>query len=396
MNRHTYMGTQVSEDLVTVINKYLEGTATPKEVEQVNLWYGSFNDEEIEVPTNNLDMENLTDTRLKLRLQEVVNHSYSQETKIVFLRRTWLTRVAAAAAIIFIISTGTYFFLHRSTDTPLVKRSERIKDNPARLKNKVVLTLQDGSKISLTDVAKGEVIKQNGFTVTKAADEQLVYQLLNSSSKETRSALNKIETPHGGQVRVTFPDGSTVWINASSSFQFPVLFSDTEFNTDLKGEAYFEVKPNKLRKFRVRSGMQITEVLGTRFNICAYPDEPSVSTTLLEGSIRITDLRYNRSQLLKPGQHATLNKTLQVSNSEDQDAIAWTQGFFHFNNADIKTVMRELERWYGITVRYEGALTSQNFEGSIDKKLTLQQVLGILEKSEVHFKVKGKEVIVMP
>lgn len=391
------MAMQLPENLIKIISRYLEGTATPEEEEQVNRWYSSFNDEEVEIPSNSLGMKDQIDTRLKLRLKEMMDNSYEKEIKVYPLRRTLLMRITAAAAVIFIISTGTYFFLHRSTDIQIVKKAKPVKDDIVRFENKVILTLQDGSKISLTDAAKGEVIRQNGFTITKIADGQFVYNLLDSSdAKDSPLALNTIETPKGGQVRVEFPDGSQVWINASSSFQFPVLFSNNEFNTDLNGEAYFEITPNKLRKFRVRSGRQITEVLGTRFNISAYRDEPSISTTLLEGSIRITDLYTKKLQLLKPGQQARLNKTLQVSDTEASEAIAWTEGYFHFNNADIKTVMRELERWYGITVRYEGELTKQKFEGAIDKKLSLQQVLGILEKSEVHFKVKGKEVTVMP
>lgn len=391
------MAKQLPENLIHAINKYLEGTATPEEKEQVNRWYSSFNDEVVEIPSNSLDMKDQIDTRLKLRLKEMMDNSYEKEIKVYPLRKTLLMRITAAAAVIFIISIGTYFFRQRSTDIQVVKKANPTESDIVRFENKVILTLQDGSKISLTDATKGEVIRQNGFTITKIADGQFVYNLLKSSgAKDSPLALNKIETPKGGQVRVKFPDGSQVWINAASSFRFPVLFSNNEFNTDLNGEAYFEVTPNKSRKFRVRSGRQVTEVLGTRFNISAYRDEPFISTTLLEGSIRITDLTNNHSKLLKPGQQARLNKTLRVSEAEALDAIAWTEGYFHFNNADIKTVMQDLERWYEITVRYEGELTKQKFEGAIDKKLTLQQVLGILEKSEVHFKVKGKEVTVMP
>ncbi|MEJ7779647.1 MAG: FecR domain-containing protein [Daejeonella sp.] len=391
------MATQVPEDLIAVINKYLEGTATPEEVEQVNRWYSSFNDEEVEVPSNSLAIKNEIDTRLKLRLQKVINRSFSPEAKVVPLRTTWLIKIAAAAAIIFIVSTGTYFFLQRSADIQLANKARPVKRDSVGFENKIVLTLQDGSKISLTDAAIGEVIRQHGFTLTKTADEQLIYNSLNSSgSKETAFTSNTIETPKGGRAQVTFPDGSRVRINASSSLHFPVRFSHNEFNIDLNGEAYFEVTPNKSRKFRVRSGMQITEVLGTRFNIRAYRDEPFISTTLLEGSIRIMDLRNNQSQVIRPGQQAILSKTLRVSDIEADDAIAWTEGYFRFNNADIKTVMRELERWYGISVSYEGQLTSQKFEGSIDKNLSLGQVLGILEKSEVHFKVNGKNVTVLP
>lgn len=391
------MAKQLPDNLISAINKYLEGTATPEEKEQINRWYSSFNDEVVEVPSNNLNMEEEIDTRLKLRLTEMMDNSYEKEIKIYTLRKRLLLRIASAAAVIFIISIGAYFYLHRPTDIQVVKKVKPLKEGIVRFENKVILTLQDGSRISLTDAAKGEVIRQNGFTITKIADGQFVYNLLNSSgAKDPNLALNKIETPKGGQVRVKFPDGSQVWINAASSVRFPVLFSNSEFNTDLNGEAYFEVTPNKSRKFRVRSGRQITEVLGTRFNIKAYLDEPFISTTLLEGSIRITDLTNNNSQLLKPGQQVRLEKTLNVLDTEARDAIAWTEGYFQFNNADIKTVMRELERWYGITVRYEDELPKQKFEGAIDKKLSLQQVLGILEKSEVHFRIKGKEVVVMP
>ncbi len=388
---------QIPENLIPAINKYLKGTATAEEAEQVNLWYGSFNDEEVEVHSDRQDMKTDIDARLKARLQEAIDRSYAGEAKIVPLRRPWLTKAAAAAAIIFIISTGTYFFLHRSADIQVAEKVNPLKADSLRFQNKVVLSLQDGSKISLTDAAIGEVIKQDGFTITKTADEQLIYELLNSTgSNEAITAFNTIETPNGSQVQVTFPDGSKVRINAASTLHFPVHFSDGEFNTDLNGEAYFEITPNRSRKFRVRSGMQITEVLGTRFNVRAYRDEPSTITTLLEGSIRITDLRNNKSQLIKPGQQAAWSETLRVSDIDAEEAIAWTEGYFHFSNAGIKTVMGELERWYGIKVRYEGGLTTQKFEGSIDKKLSLQQVLGILEKSEVHFKVRGQEVTVMP
>ena len=391
------MAKQLPENLIHAINKYLEGTATPEEKAEVNRWYNSFNDEVVEISSNSLDMKEQIDTRLKLLLKEMMHNSYGKEIKVYPVRRTLLIRAVAAAAIIFIISIGSYFFLQSRTEIQVAKKANRAEGDIARFENKVMLTLQDGSKISLTDAAKGEVIRQDGFTITKTADGQFTYKVLSLSGVEvSHSALNKIVTPKGSQIQVKFPDGTQIWINASSSFQFPVLFANNEFSTELNGEAYFEVSPNKSRKFRVRSGMQVTEVLGTRFNIKAYGNEPFINTTLFEGSILVTDLANNYSQILKPGQQSTLNKTLRVSDAEVQDALAWTEGYFHFNNADIKSVMQDLERWYGITVRYEGELSKQKFEGAIDKKLSLQQVLGILEKSEVHFKVKGKEVTVTP
>ncbi|SDM43048.1 FecR protein [Daejeonella rubra] len=391
------MATQLPDNLINAIASYLEGTATPKEKEQVNRWYSSFNDEDVEIPSNSLDMKDQVDSRLRLRLKEAMDHSDEKEIKIYPLRSTWILRIASVAAVIFIISTGAYFFMQRSADLKAVKMPNPIKEGISRPADKVMLTLQDGSEISLSDAAIGEVIRQTGFTISKIADGKFEYDLLNSQNvKGSISASNKIETPIGSQIQIRFPDGSQVWINASSSLQFPINFSDNDFDTDLNGEAYFEVTPNKSRKFRVKSGRQVTEVLGTRFNIQAYLNEPSIITTLFEGSIRITDPGNNNSQLLKPGQQARLSKTFQVTDSDASQAIAWTEGYFHFNNAGIKTVMHELERWYDIRVRYEGELTKQKFEGSIDKKLTIQQVLAILGKSQVHFRINGKELVVMP
>lgn len=390
------MARKIPADLIAVINKYLEGTATPDDLELVSHWYSSFNDTEVEVPADSLDMKEQIDARLRSRLKSVTEGPPIREIDLYSRRRPIWLQTAAAAAIVCIISTGAYFFLQRSDDQPLVKQDKPVKEKIQSLENKIILTLQDGSKISMTDVASGKVIVQAGFTITKTGPGQLTYASPNTPGvKQASPATNTLETPSGGQVQVTYPDGSKVSINASSSFSFPVAFSSKQFNTKLDGEAYFEVTPDKSRKFMVRSGMQITEVLGTRFNINAYRDEPSINTTLLEGSIRITDLSRNNSQLIKPGQQSVFNKTLQISDVEAEDAIAWTEGYFHFNNADIKVVMRELERWYGIKVRYEGKLTSQKFDGSIDKKLTLDQVLGLLGKSQVHFKMHGKEVVVM-
>jgi hypothetical protein len=332
-----------------------------------------------------------------MRLKAVTEHPGVREIELYPRRRHMLLRIAAAAAIVCIISTAIYFLIQTSGDQRLVKKNRPVKEDARQFENKITLTLQDGKRIALADAPVGRISSQGGFTISKTADGDLTYTLLNSpGAQQTSLASNTITTPSGSKVRLTLPDGSKVSINASSSFRFPVAFSGNEFNTNLDGEAYFEVSPNKSRKFKVRSAMQIVEVLGTRFNIRAYRDEPVINTTLLEGSIRITDLTSNNSQLLKPGQKSAFSKTLQISDAETEGAIAWTEGYFQFDNADIKTVMRELERWYGIKVNYEGKLTSQKFEGAIDKNLELQQVLGILQKSQVHFKVEGKVVTVLP
>jgi len=391
------MATKVPENLIAIIDKYLEGTATSEEVEMVNSWYTSFYDGEVEVQADSQDMKKQIDARLRIRLKAISEIPNAREIELSPRRISIIPRIAAAAAIICVVSTALYFIFKPFDDPLLVTKNEAPRKYVESLENKITLTLQDGSKISLSDTDSGQVITQSGFTLTKTGTGQFTYALDNTSIEKSRSLLmNTIETPTGSQVQLTLPDGSRVKLNASSSFSFPVAFSANEFETKLIGEAYFEVIPNKVRKFKVRSAMQIVEVLGTRFNISAYRDEPSINTTLFEGSIRITDLNRNNSQLLKPGQRSAFNKEIQISDGGAEGAIAWAEGYFQFDNSDIKSVMRELERWYGIKVRYEGGMTSQKFEGAIDRSLKLEQVLAILEKSQVHFKMEGKVITIMP
>ena len=388
------MAKQLPESLLGAINRNLDGIATHEDKEQVNEWYHSFNDTDVEIP-NSFDSKDQIDNRLRTRLKQLMGDSDSQEIFIHTHRKILLFKVAAAAIIIFVLSTGTYFFLNR-TSIQLVRRDEFFKNDVVQGGNKTILTLKDGSKISLTDAVNGEIIKQDGISIIKAADGHLIYNVKNSSARANKDlAFNTIETPRGGQYQINLPDGSKVWINAESSLRFPTYFSGSEFNVELIGEAYFEVAPNKLRKFRVKSGKQIVQVFGTHFNVNAYNNELSINTTLLEGSVLISDLTSHESKLLRPGQQARVNKTMKILNVDTQEAIAWKEGYFLFKQADIKTVMRQLERWYNISVRYEDTVSQKRFAGAIPKDLTFLQVMEILKESQLNFRMEGKEVVII-
>jgi ferric-dicitrate binding protein FerR (iron transport regulator) len=208
---------------------------------------------------------------------------------------------------------------------------------------------------------------------------------------------NTIETPKGGKFQIRLPDGSKVWLNAASSIRFPAKFAGSKRKVELRGEAYFEVAHDESKIFEVNARNQTVQVLGTHFNINAYEDEPSVNTTLLEGSVRISDVRTNVSQLLKPGEQSQLSEQIEIINLKNtNEAVAWKDGYFQFDEADIKTVMRQIERWYDVSVVYEGNLPNYRFAGEIERNLSLLQVLKVLEKTNVHFRLEGREVIVMP
>jgi ferric-dicitrate binding protein FerR (iron transport regulator) len=182
-----------------------------------------------------------------------------------------------------------------------------------------------------------------------------------------------------------------------SSLRFPTAFNGDSREVELTGEAYFEVAKDKHKPFRVNvAGMQ-AEVLGTHFNVNAYPDEASVKTTLLEGSIRM--VKGTASLLLRPGQQAQskgLNDFLLIKDADTDQAIAWKNGHFSFEGADVHALMRQIARWYGVQVRYEGEPGSTLFGGEIGRDLSLAQVLTGLSKSKVHFRLEGTILTVLP
>jgi len=139
------------------------------------------------------------------------------------------------------------------------------------------------------------------------------------------------------------------------------------------------------------------DVLSTSFNISAYADESNIKTTLLSGSVRVS--KENTKTVLKPGEQAQMNEAVSLKVLKDVDVdgvIAWKNGWFHFEHADLRAVMRMLARWYDVDVVYEGAVPDRQFGGDIERKLNLSQVLEILQKNQVHFGIEGKRITVRP
>jgi ferric-dicitrate binding protein FerR (iron transport regulator) len=197
---------------------------------------------------------------------------------------------------------------------------------------------------------------------------------------------------------VVLADGSKVWLNAESSITFPTAFIGKERNVEIKGEAYFEVAHNAQMPFNVKVKNMTVQVLGTHFNVNAYDDENWIKTTLLEGSIKVS--KGSDSKIIKPGEQAQTengdNSLIAVQAVDPDEVVAWKNGLFHFNNAGLPEVMHQLSRWYDVDVVYNGPVPKRKFGGEMQSNLKLSQVLELLEKNEVNFKIEGKKIIVMP
>lgn len=314
----------------------------------------------------------------------------------------WL-KAAAAVLLLGVFSAIVYTYLQHSNLQHQGQKMAKITAADVELGGeKATLTFGNGHRIVLNDAKKGVIAQQGSIAVIKTKEGQLVNSNVNASGTKNdnkKPIYYTITTPRGGDYQVVLPDGSKVWLNAASSLTYPAEFTGTERIVALTGEGYFEVAKNAAMPFKVTSEGQTVKVLGTHFNINAYTDEHAMRTTLLEGSIQIT---YKQAKaMIKPGEQAQIvmgsGSGINVVNDPDaEDAIAWKEGYLDFNHADIQTVMRQISRWYDVTIRYQGAITSKQYGGAIQKNLKLSQVLKILENNHLHFMLTGKEVTVMP
>ncbi len=385
------------EEVRELVEKYLSGAASHEEEERLLHWYWRESSIESEWELANSQTENELKSMIYAK---IIAHDQMDSDKGI---KSKFSRLSIPLLFIAFIALAAYFFTTRDQKTSADKIFVNVKPNDIKPGgSRAILTLADGRKIELDESQNGILVNQGGIKVQKNSDGVIEYtfskqeKTILGDSDSVEPVYNTIETPVGGKYQLNLADGSKVWLNSSSSLRFPIFFSEDNREVELKGEAYFEVSKDYKRKFSVRSGIQSVEVLGTQFNINAYSDEKSIKTTLFEGEIRVIDLKTNDSKLLKPGEQSNVDQSIQIKRIDTQSEIAWKEGYFYFKKADIETVMRQLGRWYGVTARYEGNIPEHHFSGAISNSLNLLEVLEILEKSNIHFSLDGKEVVVMP
>lgn len=399
---------KIPGSILVLIEKYLDGTASPEEVRRVNEWYHSFSDTEAEVVMEEGDTEKQLSRRLKDRLRRTLQ----AETPVKRLPvHRWWSYAAAALLILVLLSGGAYFSFFSHRQGKMVKwtdRGQQPENDIAPGNNRAVLSLANGQRILLDSAHTGLLTSQGNARVVKVNNGMVRYASprtsLEGRLQPAAVQFNTLTTPRGGQYHLVLSDGTGVWLNASSSIRFPVLFTGSERDVEITGEVYFEVAENKSAPFKVKAGGAEIEVLGTHFNVNAYGDEAKVNVALLEGRVKVQSLAGSLqggypSAVIAPGEEARLNKdgSLKLIRDADVDAaIAWKEGWFQFKNADIKTIMRQIERWYDITVIYQGDI-SIHFSGQLPRN---ENISGIFEKlaltNEVHFRIEGKKVVVMP
>lgn len=326
-----------------------------------------------------------------LLFEKIKGRIASLEERPRLVSSRWKTYVAAAAILLLVLAGGAYWFNSRPAAPGIADVQQ--EPNIAPGGNKAVLTLADGTQVTLDSAGTGTLAQQGGINVLKLDSGQLAYQGMGAQGQPMQ--YNTLTIPRGGQFRLTLPDGTRVWLNAVSSLTYPVAFTGKDRTVELQGQAYFEIAQQPDKPFRVKVRDMEVQVLGTHFDIMAYADEQAINTTLVEGALLVKQGAV--TQRLRPGQQAVRNNTtgaFTVQAADVDKVTAWKSGFFEFDDADLTAILRQVSRWYDVEIINETKGETGLFWGRINRQLPLASVLKLLASNGVHFKINGNKVTI--
>jgi len=299
-----------------------------------------------------------------------------------------LMGLAVAAIVTGLVFVGGYFFMQGKEEKPRV-------EGVFPLSAGALLRLSDGREIAVGKAGMGEIARDGGSAIVKRDSGTLVYEgPAGGQVGAAGNTENSLTTDKGGMFQVVLPDGSRVWLNSNSTLRYPSVFGKDSRVVELEGEGYFEVSKDAARPFHLKSRGVDVEVLGTAFDVMAYGDEREMRTTLVEGEVRV--VVGGGKVVLQPGEQVSGDSALQVVRPNMEEVLAWRKGEFRFKKEGIESIMRQLQRWYDVTVTYSGSISPAPFSGVMTRKQDPQELLDGLEISgDVHFSVRGKEITVI-
>jgi len=393
-----------------LFQRYLNNRCTKEEVDQLIIFFQAADETKLRgfISAALLDdstLENDTSDyqpKLSLIYQQLSAQIIAEGSTQANPRKYLWLRIAAI--ILVFVSVGSYFFLYKSEPTTQLVQQQIDHIVPGR--NQATLTLANGKKITLTKGLSG-TLAQEGNTLIQVNGKNAIAYTSNNVNSNAPVEYNTLSTAKGEEspYPLVLADGTKIWLNALSSITFPTAFKGKERIVKVTGEVYFEVVHNDALPFKVLTKGQIIEDIGTHFNVNAYDDEPAIKTTLLEGSVKVSlanasSIKEKAGVKLIPGQQAIINtasNNLSVKNVDLDDAVAWRNGMFSFNDTDIKTIMRQLARWYNVEVSFKGNISTERlFSGEISKDARLSEVLKALKMNKINFKIEGEKVTVYP
>ncbi|WP_142687784.1 FecR family protein [Chitinophaga polysaccharea] len=401
---------QANQIFLQLWQGYLADSLTPDEARELLGLMRTphlFTEEMVKQVLENPPAGNLSAETGDLIFRELIERieERSRPVRMSLFSRRWAW--PAAAAVVLLAGGLIWSIAGRNAGVTL----QALEGTKAPDHHGAILTLESGAEVKLDSANSGLIAQQQGSAVT-LSNGQLLYKTARTA--EGKVSYNKLTTLRGKQFSVLLPDGTVAWLNAASSIRYPTVFTGKERTVEITGEVYMEVAANAAMPFVVKFPLKATgktglvQVLGTRFNINAYADAAAVKTTLVQGSVRVVLQKENAgniSGILRPGQQAVIaNVKNQPSNTigirsdiNIQETLAWKENVFNFRNMSLEEVMKELSRWYDLTVIYENGIPRIMFTGELERDLTLKQILEVLKASNVHLRLeKKRQLIITP
>lgn len=384
-------------EIAGLIGKFLRDEVSPEEAARLEAWIAE--DEE-----HKKLWERLTDP---LYMEEGVQYWQDNRNKEINWKRLsgrisgkrpvvrrMLRYAAVLLPFLLVCGAGWYFFRYqeqKSKDVPVLASHILPQGKVAQL------ILANGKKINLTDSLPEAITEKDG---TKVHNRLSTLSYV-SGDGHAKTLYNTLVTPRGGEYMVELSDGTKVWLNAASSLRYPTQFNGKERKVYLTGEAYFEVAKDAAHPFMVKADRMDVTVLGTKFNVSSYPDDPIQRTALAEGSVLINDAgqlaENGDGVMLKPGYEAAIRKNgrrIHVNKVNIEAALAWKNGMFIFDGESLGSMMRKLSRWYNVEVKYDdGVDTLFHFTGRIRRYEDITGILRLIELTgKVGFTLKDHEL----
>lgn len=375
------------KEIKELYERCASGAATPEEQMRFEQYKDQF--DLVDTPWTN-DMGDYEEIKSKLR--EDMDNRIEQHDHI----RRKLYYWPVAASILLFIGLATWFALSSKNET---KPGDKLSRVPIAIKpgsNKAILILANSQSVTLDSTKQGNVAAQSNVLVVKNQKQALQYKTNTSIAENNVPEFNTLITPRGGQYQLQLADGTKVWLNAESRLRYPVSFTGKERVVELTGEAYFEVAKNIDMPFKVVTGSKTVQVLGTHFNVNAYPNE-IYRTTLLEGSVKLNAINGGSAKL-RPGEQGFFDgrRGFNVTPADTAAAVAWKNGIFLFRNENINDIMKQVARWYDVDVSYGADVHHVKLGGSVSRYANISNLLNIIELTgSVHFKIEGRRIIVM-
>ncbi len=372
---------------------WLKGEITTAETEKLEAWLA-------EDPKNRAWFDAFTQQESLQEALQLYQSFHTEERWKAFERqsmpirsRRMLSRYwAYAAAVVVIGLVAGISYWHFNTvvpgNTPMAVVDQR------EMYNRAVLITESGTEVVLSGMKDTCLCLNQGEHLFIREQGKLSYQLDSSATKKAEE-WHVLRIPRGGEYKLVLADGTQVWLNSVSELRYPVRFTGNERQVELQGEAYFQVARDEAKPFTVRAGGQRVKVLGTSFDVTAYPEERQIYTTLLQGSIEVRG--ENTRRLLKPGDQAIYTERgIEVRKVNAALYCSWIQDRFVFMSEPLERVARKLERWYDAEFLFVGqGLKEKRFTGSIPKYSNLTKVLNMLElTTNIRFRAEGRTVVV--